>query len=247
MDKQNDIEFDLIELLLFIKKKLLIVLLVVALFASAGFAYTKFLSTPTYTADARLHVFREGDDSMDISSMQVVTALRKDVQELVTGRNISQKVIDRLGLNVNADYLSGQIQVTSEESTRILDLSFTDTDPVRAATILNEVCIVAKEEMKLLMGDNVVNIVYPAEVPLYPSSTSPTSNAILFGVIGLVLVLLVLIVVFLMDDTIRSEEDVERHLGLSTLSSIPVCQELSSLKQIGGKPSVRGKSQRRAR
>lgn len=247
MDKHNDIEFDLVELLLYLKKKLLIILLVVALFAGAGFAYNKLLTVPTYTADARLHVFRESEDALDVSSMQVVTALRKDVQMLVSGRNISQKVVENLNLNMNPDSLSSRISVYSEESTRILDLSYTDTNPYRAADILNEICNITQDEMKALMGEDVVKIVYYADVPSFPSSTSPTRNALVFGIVGLVLVLVVLVVVFLMDDTIRSEEDVERHLGLSTLSSIPVSSELNSLHQLGDKRSGRGKARSKKR
>lgn len=232
MDKHNDIEFDLVELLLFIKKKLVIVLLVAALFATAGYAYAKFMTTPVYTADARLHVFRENEQAMDVYSMQVVTALRKDVAILATGRNISQQVVEQLDLSINPDSLSNRIQVHTEESTRVLDITFQDTNPQRAADILNAICDITKAEMAKLMNEDVVKVVYYAEVPTYPSSASAASKALLFGVVGLVLVLLVLIVVFLMDDTIHTEEDAERYLGLSVLSSIPISEDFSTTKQM---------------
>ena len=247
MDKHNDIEFDLVELLLFIKKKLLIVLLVVALFAGAGFAYTKLMTTPTYTADARLYLMPATSDSVDINTMQIVTALRKDVAVLITGRDIGQAVVDELQLNMDPSYVAGRILVTSEESTRVLDVSLEDTDPQRAAAILNAACDAVKEKMDARMGTKVVDIVYYAEVPAYPSSPGASRSAILFGIVGLVIVLLVLIVVFLMDDTIRTEEDVERHLGMSTLASIPICEELSSMKQIGSNRSAHGRARNKAR
>ena len=247
MDKHNDIEFDLVELLLFIKKKLLIVLLVVALFASAGFAYNKLMKTPTYTADARLYLMHTSSSEVDINTMQIVTALRKDVAVLITGRDIGEAVVEKLQTNLNPDSLAGRIKVASEDSTRVLDVSFTDTNPQRAADILNAACDAVKEKMDTRMGGNVVDIVYRAKVPSVPSSARASSSAILFGIVGLVVVLLVLIVMFLMDDTIRSEDDVERHLGLSTLSSIPICEELSSMKQIGNKRSAHGGAHHKAR
>lgn len=247
MDKHNDIEFDLVELLLFIKKKLLIVLLVVALFASAGFAYNKLMKTPTYTADARLYLMPANSNEVDINSMQIVTALRKDVAVLITGRDIGEAVAEKLQTNLNPDALASRIQVSSEESTRVLDVSFTDTNPQRAADILNAACEAVKEKMDFRMGANVVDIVYKAKVPTAPSSAGASSSAILFGLVGLVVVLLVLIVVFLMDDTLRSEDDVERHLGISTLASIPVCTELSSMQQISHKRSAHGRTHTKAR
>lgn len=247
MDKQNEFEFDLIELLLYLKKKFLIILLVAALFCGVGFGYNKLFSTPTYTADARLYLMPSSAGDVDINAMSIVTALRKDVGVLITGRDIGVAVADKLQMNLNPDAVAGRIQVSSEESTRVLDVRFTDTDPQRAAAILNAACEAVKEKMDTRMGSNVVDIVYKAEVPTAPSSSGATRTAIIFGVVGLVLVLLVFIVLFLMDDTIHSEEDVERYLGLSTLSSIPVCSELNSLQQLGGKQSSRSSAHRGAR
>jgi capsular polysaccharide biosynthesis protein len=75
---------------------------------------------------------------------------------------------------------------------------------------------------------DAVTTVYDAKVPTTPSNIPTQRDTILAGVVGAVLSIAVLIVLYLMDDTIRSEDDVQRYLGLSTLAAIPVSEDLMS-------------------
>ncbi len=245
MDKHNDIEFDLIELLLYIKKKILVIIAVVLLFAVGGFLFTKMFITPEYTAHARIHVFQENDESVDLYSMQISTLLRRDCEILATGKNVSKQVIDELGLKISPESLSSRLSVVSEDTTRIMELYYVDTDPLRAADVLNKVCDITKAELKELMkGDDVVQIVYYADPPVAPSSPSPLRNAAVSAIVGLAVIIVVLVVFYLMDDTIRTEEDVEKYMGLSTLSSVPISDELATLKRVGD-DRIPNKKQRR--
>ena len=60
-----------------------------------------------------------------------------------------------------------------------------------------------------------------AEKPNYPVSPNVKKNMIMGGLIGAVLAVGVFTLLFLLDDTIKSEEDVRRYLQLNTLASIP--------------------------
>ena len=62
---------------------------------------------------------------------------------------------------------------------------------------------------------------------------SPRTTAILMALLGAALTAGVFVVLFLLDDTIRTDEDVERYLGLSTLGIIPISAELETAKQPG--------------
>ena len=60
-----------------------------------------------------------------------------------------------------------------------------------------------------------------AITPENPIEPEKAKNTVLGGMIGAFLAALIVIVLHLMDDAIRTPEDIERHLGLITLSSIP--------------------------
>jgi len=72
------------------------------------------------------------------------------------------------------------------------------------------------------------NLISATEVPRVatsPSSPNVKKNTVLGAVVGVVLAIAVLVVKFLLDDTIKSSEDVERYLGITNLSLIPLTEE----------------------
>lgn len=238
MDNRDEIEFDLIQLMRFLLKKVWIILLVVALCGVGGFVASKLFATPEYTTSCRIYVYKDGE--VDYNNLVIATQMTNDCELIITGQNVTERVIENLGLKMSPASLSKRITVSSESNTRILDLEYTDTNPERAAAILNEVCDVAAVQIKEITKASVVTIVYEAKVPTSPSSAGPTRTAVLVAVIGAALTIAILVVLFLMDDTIRTEDDVERYLGLSTLGAIPISDELGTSKKTGDNSKTKG-------
>ena len=110
----------------------------------------------------------------------------------------------------------------------MLQISITDGDPARAAKIANCVREVASTQLQDIMAVDAVKLVYEADVPESASSPNVMRNTVLVAALGMVAAIGVLAVIFILDDTIRNEEDVERHLGLSTMGVIPMCTEMES-------------------
>lgn len=246
MDKRNDIEFDLIDLLLYMRKRLWIIILAVVVFTMAGYVGSKMFMTPEYTASARVYVVyeveNENDGALDEDYTQQLMAgqLRNDCVVLLGDVRVTEDVVKNLELNSSAAGLSARLNVEAQDNTRILNLSITDTDPHRAARILNEVCNVGKEKIKEMVGEDVLQVVHYAEVPGGPSSPSPKRNATVAAILGMVLAVSIMVVVFLMDDSIRNEIDMEHYLGLSTLAEIPVSEELNQGKKSLDRHNIRG-------
>ena len=72
------------------------------------------------------------------------------------------------------------------------------------------------------MGIEAVNTIEEANLPTSPSSPSVMRNTAMGGLLGLVLSAGIIIVIFLLDDTIKTPDDVENYLGLNVLTSIPI-------------------------
>lgn len=231
MEKQNEaMEIDLLELLHYLKKRIVIILIACLVCTVAGFLGTKLFITPEYTTHTRMYVLnRSNENNVVTSDFQIATYVMNDYKALITGQNVTKEVIRRLDLDMEPEVLSAKIQVTSPENTRVLQINITDTDPQKAADIANTVREVASVQIKQIMDVDAVQMVYAAEVPQAPSGPHATKNAVLAGVLGLALAIGVFVVIFLVDDTIRTEEDVTRYLGLSTLGVIPVSVEMGAM------------------
>ena len=74
-------------------------------------------------------------------------------------------------------------------------------------------------------------IIAEGELPTSRTSPSMKKNAVLGVLLGIVLAVAAVVVMTILNDTMKSEDDVERYLGLSTLASVPDRNEGSSMKK----------------
>lgn len=235
MDTQREeLEIDLLDLFFYLKKKFFVIVAAIVLLAVAGAAYTTFFMPAEYTAKTRMYVLnRSSESSISSSDYSISNYMIKDYEVLITGQNVASEVINRLKLDMEVNQLTSKISVSAIENTRVLQIVVVDTMPQRAADIANCVRLVASEQIKQIMAVDAVNLVYEAEVPTEKSGPSLTKNTALAAIIGAILSVGVLVVVYLMDDTIRTDEDVTRYLGMSTLGIIPLSKEMAALGNMG--------------
>lgn len=243
MENQNEFELDLRELFYYLKKRIWIVALVTALCMVLGLAVSVFLIQPKYTASTRVYVLnRANETSVVYSDIQISTYMLYDYQVLITGQNVTKEVISQLGLNMTPNQLASRINVSSESNTRVLQIDVTDSSPQRAADIVNSVREVAAAQIQEIMDVDAVKLVYEADVPKNPSSPNVMLNTLLAAALGFIAVVGICVVRYVLDDTIRTEEDVERYLGLSTLGIIPISSDMSTLsnaKAVTGKAGAK--------
>lgn len=227
MEKKDDVEIDLIDLFYYLKKRIIIIIATAMAAAAIGLVVTQLFIAPEYTASTRMYVLnRANESSVAYSDFQTSTQMLNDYKVLITGRNVTDEVISNLGLNMTSGQLAHAITVTSPDNTRIVQIDVVDTDPQRAADIANAIYRIASKQIQTFMKADAVSLVYAAKVPVSPSSPSLSRNVIISAALGLVIALGVLVVIYILDDTIRTEDDVERYLGLGTLGVIPISEEL---------------------
>lgn len=231
MERHNEeMEIDLLGLFYYLKKKIVIIAAVCLIFTVAGFLGTKLFITPTYTTNTRVYVLsRSGDNNVVTSDFQIANYFLSDYKVLITGQNVTKEVISQLKLDMSPGALANKIEVTSPANTRILQIAITDTDPKKAADIANCVREVASQQIERIMSADAVQLIYKAEVPGSPSDPNTMRNTAIAGILGLVIAVGIYAVIFILDDTIRTEEDVERYLGLGTLGVIPMSSDLESI------------------
>ncbi len=239
MENQHEMEIDLLDLLYYLSKRIWILVAATVIFAAAGAAITMYAMDEEFTAETRLYVLNRSSSSsaMDMgalaySDFQISDQLLEDYLVLLTGRNVTQEVLDILKLDMTRAQLSQIVTVQSINNTRVFKIEVTDTDPQRAADIANCMRQVGSRQIESIMDVDAVNLVYEAEVPQKKSGPSVTRNTMIAAMLGLIFAAGIFVMIYLLDDTIRTEEDVERHLGLSVLGVIPLSSEMSNMAMI---------------
>ena len=228
----DEIEIDLGEIFGLILHWIWLILLVAFICGAIGFAFSKYVLPEQFKSTTRVYILNQNDSSnaMSQSEMQAGAQLTKDYGQLITSRTVLEQVIEDLSLTDSYTYeqFKEKIAVSTPTDTRLIDITVTDTDPKTAQNIANDVRIVASEHIQNVMQIDAVNVVDEANLPTKKAAPSNGRNALIAAMLGALFVSAIVIIRFLMDDTIKTSDDVEKYLGLSTLALIPLDENVGT-------------------
>ena len=237
--EDDEMEIDLLELLQLMLKRWWLIIGCAVAFAVVAFGYTKIFVTPQYEASSMIYVLSKTTSISSAVDLQLGKQLTVDFETLATSRPVVEKVIDELDLDTEYEDLVSTITVSNPADTQILKISARNTDPVLARDISNAMSDATAEQIATVMVTDKPSTVEEAVVPKQPISPSVKKNTLLAGLAGAVLVMAVILLTYLLDDRIKSEEDIAKYLELSTLAAIPLNKgDKSSEKKKTGKKAA---------
>lgn len=228
-DDREDV-IDLMELFHVLLRRWYLILICGLLGAAAAFGYTKIRIVPQYEASSMIYILEASDINLSLSKQLMV-----DFATLAKSRPVVEKVIDELELNATYEQLVSTITIANPSDTSILKISVRNPDPELACDISNAMSDATAERVASVMMTDKPSKVEDAVVPQYPVSPNVKKNVMMGGMFGIVVMAGILVVLYLMDDRIKSEEDIERYLGLTTLASIPISRGEKKHKSKGKK------------
>lgn len=235
-------EIDIRELFLAIKAKILVIILVTLISGVGGFLFFKMFVTPMYQSSSRVMVMnKQQDGSTTISDVSISTQLTQDYMYLITGRAVLDQVIAELELDMSADQLKNSISVTTLTGTRILQISVTNQEAILARDIANAVAEASVSNIKDVMEMDIVNFYEKAIVQNSPVSPNTTRNAVIAAILGFIISCGIVVVLDILDDTIKNNDDIENYLGISVLGMIPII-ESETTKEVATKKRLKAKN-----
>ena len=250
-DRNDEIEIDLGEILGLMLHRLWLLLLCGILAGGAAFAFSSFVLAPQYESTTKIYILNKNENSsLTYSDTQLATQLTKDYSELITCRYVLESVIRECGLEDDYEELLKRVDVETITDTRIISITVKDPVPVEARMVADCIRDVASEHIQNVTDVEAVNVVDRANLPEEPSEPSVLMWTAIGGLLGVFLCAAVILLLYITDDTIKSAEDVERYLEVSTLALIPVMEEEHGGKkgrrkkrkgsQAGGRPQAEG-------
>ena len=213
---------DLIELMyrLLANWKLIASLAVIC--AIVAGVYTFFCVTPMYQATSTIYVLSRRDSAINMSDLQIGTALTEDYIKVFKMWEVHEEVISNLGLPYTYTEIRKLLSVKNDAGTRMLDITFTSPSAEEAAAVANEYAKVGSEYIMDTMSTDKPNIMSVALVPANPVSPNKTKNILLGFMLGMVLACGYVTVQMSLDDKYKTAEDIRRYTGLPTLAVIPM-------------------------
>ena len=218
----GEMEIDLLELLAYYRGRLIWIVLGFLAGALAAGLITFYLITPQYTATSKMYMVSSSSQSVvDLTDLNIGQSLSKDYVELLKTRPIIESVIEEQGLDYNYSELLSMLSMSTVSDTRIIAIRATSKDPEEAMNIANALADKGVKELPKLMETPQPHIAEYAIIPINPSSPSLTKNIMIGALIGMIIMLGIFTIQFMLDDTFKTADDIEREFGVIPLTVIP--------------------------
>lgn len=231
MLKQLSIE-DVIGIIL---KKWWIVLISFIIGGILAFTYTAFFISPVYISRGTLYVNNKsipgansnGNTNLNAGDLSVALKL-VDTYTVILKSDRFMKIVDqKIDVPYKYDQLKHMISLKGVNETEVLEVSVAAGNPEYATAIAQAVLENSKEEIIRVVEAGSVKIVDDASVPTAPSAPNKKSNTILGMVLGLVISIGLMLMIEMLNISVKDEEDLENNYGIPVVGSIPNLEDIN--------------------
>lgn len=219
-------------------KKYIIITIILSVLLGIGYSY--FLVTPKYEASTTLVLAKaEEKTTNEISTgitqtdLNINQNLVSTYRELIRSKTVIREVMENLKIkDLKETTLKNNITVSSVRDTELIEITVKDENPERATNIANEIAKVFTVHVAEIYNINNVHVIDKAELNNVPYNVHHTKDIAVIALIGAILSIVCIIILSLLDTTVKTQEDIEKVTGMIILAEIP---EISFDLKVGGR------------
>ncbi|WP_068776163.1 YveK family protein [Paenibacillus sp. FJAT-26967] len=220
-------ELDLKEYFQILRKRIWLIATLVVLSCLVTGLVSYYFIKPQYSASTKLVVNSSyqagGIARIDYGEVSASIMLVNTYKEIIRTPAIMDKVAAQLPeLDLTAEQIISMVKVSTVNETQVLTITVTDYSHETAVKLVNAISNVFKTDIpEIMQVDNVtlLNQAKQEELP-FPVSPNAKMNIILAFILSLIAGIGLAFLLEYLDDTIKSEKEIEQYLGLPTLSVI---------------------------
>ncbi len=217
---------ELMEYFTIIKKRILLVILITIGSTVFSGILSYFVITPTYKSDIAVIIGKiENQTETSQSNYNDVIMYQKLVKtysEFTKSRRVSEHVIEALKLNIDPNQLQGMVTVAPKGDTEFLSITVKSKDPKEAMVIANQLA----KSLKIISTDvkkvDNIQLLDEALLPTSPDNPNPKLNMAIAFFIGLMISLGIAFLIEYLDNTVKSQEEIEKLTGVPVIGIIPL-------------------------
>jgi len=218
---QTEQEINLIELFSALLGHFALIATAAVFCALLAAAYSFFVAVPQYQAVAKLYVVNAKDSVVSFQDLQIGSYLTSDYLEVFKTWEVHREVIHALDLDYSIRQLEGMTTIRNPGGTRVLYITVTSDDPKEAYDIAFTYALVAIDYISLKMSTTEPNILSAPHMPTVPVSPNKTHNVVLAFLFGGFMACVVITLQFVIDDKIKTADDIQKYANLATLGAVP--------------------------
>lgn len=214
---------DLLEVLEVVRQHILIIVLVTVIAAAAGFGFSRFVMVPQYEASALMIVNTRQDTTANVTSDQInsATKLVSTYSIIIKSDTVLQQVISNLGLTLTYDQLKERVTVSAVDDTQVMQITVRSDNPEWARQVCEQITTISPDVILESVEAGSVKLISQAAVTTEPVSPNVMKNTAVAAVLGLVASIGIVVLRELLDNKIKSEDDIRKYLDLPVVGVIP--------------------------
>ena len=229
VQREQELEIDVLELARALWKKAWAILLVAVIVAGSVLACTVVFIKPKYTAQTLLYVnssnisLGSAKVSISASELSAAQSLVDTYIVILKTRTTLNDVIAQSGVPYTYEEIieNNMIQAEAVNSTEVFAIEVTSTDPKEAETLANTIGAVLPNKIASIVEGSSARIVDYAVVPSKKSSPNLTKNTLIGFVLGAFLAAAAVVVEKLMDTKVRDTDYLKQTYDIPVLAVIP--------------------------
>lgn len=229
----HEFEINLIPLLKELLKKLWLIVLVGLIVGGSVFIATKIMIKPSYRSGFTAYVNNKQGNQKDndFLTSSDVTASKQLVltyQKILTSNTILTAAAESIGVDLSYSTLLKKVTTEVKDETEIISVYVEDTDPEFAYEYAQAIAKIAPQYMAQIVEGSSMKII---DYPEYSDKIFKPNYmrfALIGFLIGAVIVMIIVIIRYFMDDTVKGESDIESRFTIPILGVIPDISKASN-------------------
>lgn len=221
---ENNEYMDMKKILNIISSKKIFIALIILLSLVMGYFYSYYYKKPQYNSSVTVLLTgdeAQGEKQVTQTDLNLNSGLISTYGSIAKSANVLSKVIENLGLDISVQNLQKNLTVAEIKNTQFLKITVENQNPETAMKIANEISTVFVEQIKTIYNIQNINIIDTAEISNTPCNINHIKDMAIALMAGIFASGVLILIIYILDDTIKSEKDIPVNLKLETIGTIP--------------------------
>ncbi|MGN0114927.1 MAG: YveK family protein [Acutalibacteraceae bacterium] len=220
--EEKSFNIDLVALLKAWVKRIWIVLIATVIAAVSVFIYNSSFVAKKYTSTTTLYVVNTVDyaSTVSVNDLNAAVNLAQTYIKFITSRTTLEAVSKDVNSAYTASQLKKMVSVTTDQETAVLSVSVTCGSKSDAKLLADLVAEEGKNEIGRIIKASKVSVVDAASDAVL-TSPNISRKVVVYSLIVFLLVSALIIFIELIDDRIKSAQQLKDEFGIDVIGVIP--------------------------
>lgn len=221
---EEEITLDLRDLIGVLRKRLGLIVSITLIATILSGIISFFVLKPVYEASTSIVIGKEKSSSDEIiraNDTIMYQKLIKTYAAIAMSHDVVNEAIEKYDLDMTSQEFLNMTTVGPQSDTQIMNIKIQNKDPKLAKKMVDALSYAFIKNAKRIYPDGSIGVIDTAKVPEKPIKPNKKLNVAIAFFLGLMISVGISFLLEYMDNTVKTQVDVEKYLDMPVLGIIP--------------------------